>query len=417
MKTNKILRMIWLILNRIKKSLLTYALIFIISNRILCQTSIAEGFEGAPAWNYTTVGTVNNELARTGTKSLRLGRGNGGTGCAIGTDGTSVIFDPITLIGGSCTGIFTFYHRTQTIGGIAASLGCAGSGEGLDANEGFAVLVSLNNGPFVVADSWSGNSNTLWNWTTSANNVALSSCGTLNNFPNPYVYNVPVGTMAVQFQLITIQGCANFVSLTPGIYNRGDEGWFIDDVSFVTFNPCTLPVTILYFDAKSIERGIQLDWITASEVSNKYFTIERSSDGISFEAIGKLDRKENSNEKAYYGFIDKDPILGINYYRLKQTDLNGSSSYSKIVASSYKKGSDVELYPNPSDNGEFLLYINNTQSNCNLIEIFDYDGKKILQTETKEATTKLNLKRYGQGIYILKLNCNKGIIYKKLVFN
>lgn len=390
----------------------------------LSQTVICQGFEGAAnTWSYTAAGTVNTEHARTGTRSLRLGRGNGGAGCAVGTDGTVVTFDPVFMIGSNCLGVFSFYHRTQTINGIAAALGCTGSGEGMDTGEGFAVYGKFNNGPWVLLDSWAGSSNTVWTWATAANNI-VTPCGSVNPFPNPYTYNVPAGTTSAQFKILTFSqsSCANFLTAvtaqTSNVYNRGDEGFFIDDVCFQTYNPCTLPILLNEFSAKYFDSKVILNWTTLTEVNNDYFTVERSRDGVSFESIGTIKGTGSTLKKQNYRFTDHEPYLeDVSYYRLRNTDYNGSYAFSKLVSVRRKLALDLEVYPNPSQTGEFFLIADYFSDSSNFYEIFDYSGKKVLEQQLEGNKTKVDISMFARGFYMIKLTMKGQTVSKKLMFN
>jgi len=77
---------------------------------------------------------------------------------------------------------------------------------------------------------------------------------------------------------------------------------------------------------------VLLNWATGSEINNDYFTLERSRDAVDAEIIGFIDGAGNSSHTLHYQFIDHDPLPGISYYRLKQTDYDGSFEYSQWVA-------------------------------------------------------------------------------------
>ena len=95
-----------------------------------------------------------------------------------------------------------------------------------------------------------------------------------------------------------------------------------------------LPVELISFTASLEGSNAILNWITASEINSDYFEIERSLDGINFESISMIDGAGNSNHQLSYSDIDYNvDLLGVSvfYYRLKQTDFDGSYSYSQIV--------------------------------------------------------------------------------------
>ena len=93
-----------------------------------------------------------------------------------------------------------------------------------------------------------------------------------------------------------------------------------------------LPIELLSFDAKRYQGNVKVNWKTASEINNDFFTIERSIDGENFDRISEVDGAGNSTHIISYFMIDTDYKNGINYYRLKQTDYNGSETLSEIVA-------------------------------------------------------------------------------------
>ena len=93
-----------------------------------------------------------------------------------------------------------------------------------------------------------------------------------------------------------------------------------------------LPIELLSFDAKKYQNNVKVNWKTASEINNDYFTVERSSDGENFDSVSEVDGAGNSTHTISYFLIDTDYKNGINYYRLKQTDYNGSETFSQIVA-------------------------------------------------------------------------------------
>ena len=89
-----------------------------------------------------------------------------------------------------------------------------------------------------------------------------------------------------------------------------------------------LPIELLSFEAICNNNSVNLLWSTASEKNNDYFTIERSSDGITFQTVLTVKGAGNSNQVINYSAIDEKPIDGIAYYRLKQTDYDGKFEYS-----------------------------------------------------------------------------------------
>ncbi|MEM9328202.1 MAG: T9SS type A sorting domain-containing protein, partial [Bacteroidota bacterium] len=119
-----------------------------------------------------------------------------------------------------------------------------------------------------------------------------------------------------------------------------------------------LPIELLEFKARVEDQTAVLNWSTASELDNDYFTIERSYDWENFEAIGTLEGAGNSEQILHYQFVDRDPLPGVSYYRLKQTDFDGGFTYSNLVMLEYEVSTvsetQISVYPNPTSVAEGL---------------------------------------------------------------
>jgi hypothetical protein len=96
-------------------------------------------------------------------------------------------------------------------------------------------------------------------------------------------------------------------------------------------DPPTMPVELVSFNGTAAAGQVKLLWTTASETNNDYFTIEKSNDGVAFEPLGYVNGAGNSNIVTEYAFYDNDPFA-LSYYKLKQTDFDGTSAYSEIIA-------------------------------------------------------------------------------------
>ncbi|MFT4644702.1 MAG: hypothetical protein ACI8ZX_001108 [Planctomycetota bacterium] len=111
----------------------------------------------------------------------------------------------------------------------------------------------------------------------------------------------------------------------------------------------TLPIELLSFTGECDNQNIELEWRTASEINNDYFSIEQSIDGINWQLVAKVDGAGNSTSINNYSYIDVRQYNDISYYRLKQTDFNGEFNYSAIIAIEKCEEDLVKLaiYPNP----------------------------------------------------------------------
>jgi hypothetical protein len=143
----------------------------------------------------------------------------------------------------------------------------------------------------------------------------------------------------------TLSIAANFVGTTCGL--------IIDNVSIMPYNP--LPIELVYFSAVAEQDQDVLEWQTASQINNDFFTIERSTDAMSWQTVTRVEAAGNSLQTNHYSSIMNETLHGIYYYRLKQTDYNKRFSYSSIVSVERKTVEDLLLFPNPVSN---VLYLN-----------------------------------------------------------
>jgi len=93
-----------------------------------------------------------------------------------------------------------------------------------------------------------------------------------------------------------------------------------------------LPIVLENFIGYPSNQGVILEWAVLAEINNDYFTIDRSLDCYSWEEIGRLPGNWNHNNRMEYSFIDEEPVTGISYYRLKQTDYDGNHEYFQPIA-------------------------------------------------------------------------------------
>lgn len=160
-----------------------------------------------------------------------------------------------------------------------------------------------------------------------------------------------------------------------------------------------LPVSITFFSAEQKNKqNIKLEWNTNSETNAQYFEIQRSANAKGWKILGKIDAFGNSNESKTYQFIDFEPENGVNYYRLRQVDLNGTFEYSKIVSEYFDKNL-VKIFPNPAKN---ILEFEGKLLDSN-VEIFNELGQNISKN-VKFSENKVDISQIPKGKYFLKIN-------------
>jgi hypothetical protein len=140
----------------------------------------------------------------------------------------------------------------------------------------------------------------------------------------------------------------------------------------------SLPVTLSSFDVQSLGTAVKLNWQTASELNNAKFIIETSNEGELFSGIGEVQGAGTTLEKQSYQFTHHTPSAGINYYRLKQVDFDGTFEYSKVVAINAVGNNDIVTYPNPAKDKVYVQY--DRSKGPGKIYLLDALGRRIAAT-------------------------------------
>ncbi|QHT68585.1 T9SS type A sorting domain-containing protein [Rhodocytophaga rosea] len=190
--------------------------------------------------------------------------------------------------------------------------------------------------------------------------------------------------------------------------------------SFSTAGWIPLPVELISFTATHTNSSIQLSWQTASETDNDYFTVERSENGIDFQEIGQQKGEGNSKSIQNYQFTDTEPLYGINYYRLKQTDLDGTYTYSGIRSIEVKSGrSKIDVNPVPVRQGEMItIHLNGASVSSGKLILRSMDGKIHLEqvvSFTKNIPFQLQTGQIKPGMYILQIDNTTQLYTSKVV--
>jgi hypothetical protein len=209
----------------------------------------------------------------------------------------------------------------------------------------------------------------------------------------PYV----VGTATIN----TTASSVNFNAITTEVLDA-TSGY---DVGLCNSN-VVLPLDLLSFQAQTTGKNNLLKWQTANEVNTQSFDIERSANGKNFEKVGNV--KSAGTAKGAYQFTDEVPLNGVNYYRLKMMDIDGSFTYSPIrsVVLGEGKATNVSIAPNPAK-GQVFVKLNADDAKAITLVLVDVTGKTVL-TERKNLESgfnqlPLNVSNYPQGLYFLKI--------------
>jgi hypothetical protein len=196
-----------------------------------------------------------------------------------------------------------------------------------------------------------------------------------------------------------------FTQASNNIFFGGQgDGWAS------TYRPMgPLPITLEYFTArKNTATSSILNWKTTQEINTAFFDVERSNDAVGFKKIGAVRAAGNSNIGIEYSFIDNNPFQGINYYRLKQMDIDGRFTYTPVRHVLFDKldAATVKYYPNPT-NGILTIELAAINSNeIRVINICNATGSVINQLKIAAnagSKMQIDLSKYAKGIYFIQV--------------
>lgn len=182
----------------------------------------------------------------------------------------------------------------------------------------------------------------------------------------------------------------------------------------------SLPVELSSFKGWNTGTSNTLQWTTESELNNSHFELERSADGQHFELIALVAGSGTTNEFKSYLKEDKSPLLGVNYYRLRQVDYDGTASLSDVVAIEVAAEQGAQrFFPNPTT-GQLTYQFNATQQEQLTLQVHNTLGQ-LLDTWTHQSHMGINNKvldwsAYPAGTYHVSVYNNQGqLIYNQAI--
>ena len=262
------------------------------------------------------------------------------------------------------------------------------------------------------------------------------------------VANLTSATVKLYYGIGSSDGVSDPANLRVVKTNGAGTVWFdtggtgsaagtgtITSSSFATFSVITLgnatggtnplPIQLKSFEARPLANKVDVQWVTASELNNDYFSLERSSDGQEFAEVVRIPGKGTKQSESSYDYVDEKPIVGKSYYRLKQTDFDKKSTYSKIVLVELELGHNpvVMVYPNPTTEELFSVQMNGfIPEETVQIKLSDSMGRAVFidqttmgKTETHEI--KINKTGLAPGVYILNVRSKSASLYSRVIIN
>jgi hypothetical protein len=162
----------------------------------------------------------------------------------------------------------------------------------------------------------------------------------------------------------------------------------------------SLPIGLISFTGHNEDAVNVLNWTTATQTNNDYFTLYHSGDGVSFTQVARVDGAGTTSERLSYSDTDANPAPGVTYYKLEWTDFNGLRDHSPYIAIISDTVGTAYIFPNPASTTVNVGTLNRNT----LYEIRDAEGRLIFKGEMEKSGPYIDVSGLADGIYYLQLN-------------
>jgi cytochrome c peroxidase len=184
--------------------------------------------------------------------------------------------------------------------------------------------------------------------------------------------------------------------------------------------PALVPIELLSFSGQFKDNKVVLAWQTASELNNDYFTIEKSLDGNKWTEIGQKKGASNTKSIQNYTFEDTNLAEGRQYYRLKQTDFNKKSTYSKVISVQFDvvNTPKIRVFPNPATHQVTVSLDGFNEGNNTELQLINTLGQVVFaKKNVKNQAELIDLSNFPSGQYVVLIKSNGQVASRKLIKN
>ena len=268
------------------------------------------------------------------------------------------------------------------------------------------------------------------NYTVPLNNTEIWQITSTSNFGHPFhihdvEFNIlsvggvaPIASQAGWKDVVfipsktTVKFIAKFDdyadSLHPFMYHchialHEDEGMM---GQFVVKNTAALPLNLLSFTAIAEQNKSLLNWTTSNQINTSMFVVERSNNTKEWISLKTINAGNTINETSY-SFVDEAPLDGVNYYRIKFVDRDGTITYSKVEMVEFGSNTFAfEIYPNPAKEKIFLKF-KDPSSDVYYLRMVNATGRSIYMLPKPQLQNGIDISKCAKGIYYLQVTDNK----------
>ena len=219
------------------------------------------------------------------------------------------------------------------------------------------------------------------------------------SWPGNYSWNTSATSSSINFTPSSV-GSVN--------YTVTDNFSCVTD-NFTVVSAAALPVRLINFSLKENRDGVLVSWTTADESRNKQYKIERSADGINFSTIATVAAKENPQQKNNYSYQDLNPFAGINYYRLRQNDIDGREHLLETKKINIQNAKDFSMSILSSADKQVMIRIVSTNETDVNARILTQDGKVVSKKQYNKLKGVVS-ERFSliPGVYFCEIRNQQG---------
>ncbi len=170
-----------------------------------------------------------------------------------------------------------------------------------------------------------------------------------------------------------------------------------------------VPVDLVNFEGEYLDQNqVKLSWETATELNNNYFTVERRRNDLSWKEVFKVNGNGSSIGSHMYVAFDRNLEEGLNYYRLKQVDFNGSIEYSKQISIAVPVRPKTPIvYPNPASKELFVEFEDVSMQDVTIFTLYGDQIKEKIQFSHKTSSNiHINIEDLPKGSYFIKMGAS-----------
>jgi hypothetical protein len=244
------------------------------------------------------------------------------------------------------------------------------------------------------------------NCTSGSQTVPTGGCpiSAVNDTYNSPRYTGSAGSSAnLQFNLSGLTAGSNYYLVVDGV-GGNVSNLYIELMGGLTTCSILLPIELTNFDYSCNHEFLKLEWITATETNNSHFTILGSTDANEWLEVGIVNGAGNSLNTINYNYNVPAEFYGLKYFKLSQTDFDGTTSFSRILFADCEKHNHVDFFPNPFSN-ELNFKINSNASVS--YEITTVLGQIVNSGYVSKENSLISLENLAADIYFIKINNSK----------